>query len=199
MIIGVDLLTTARTWVVPRSIAQFGVPVKNTGSRNVLSGSNQFVHVPLLVEVAESFGESIDENTRIRRFRFNLRVATVFVIEGKIGFADAGAWSTVVADGIRRRAIDLDFSEQVTTCEQPSPKENSERRGDGHVDSVLNVGKDSDEDTCEEDDHLDRRCLPELIDNIRRGDEVADRMDNDSRKTCTGDVEEHAGEGVKGK
>lgn len=119
---------------------------------------HEFVHVSLLVEVCKTFGEAVDEHTRVRCFDAYERIGPVLAINWNEGFSDrsfrTGCEVAIffVGDCVQSCAVDSDSAEESTMCEQLAPEQERERSSDGDVNSVFDVGEDGDKNPGEEDD-----------------------------------------------
>jgi len=119
------------------------------------------------------------------------------VINGKEDFASvavlavASAVLGLVEDVVTKNRVDLDLAKEVTLGLEHTPKQQCGRCAHGGINTILNGGEDSDKNTSKENDHLQRRDSPELVNCVWRGDEITDSVDDNGRETGTWNVEEH--------
>ena len=104
---------------------------------------------------------------------------------------------SICAYGVSGCGVDVDLAEELAWALGDAEEQDDERRENGHVDAILNVGEDGDKDTGKEDDDLERGALPEFEDFLWRGDQIADGMDDHGREGRVGDEEEDRGQGVE--
>ena len=104
----------------------------------------------------------------------------------------------LAADRLARCRVDLSLAEELSGALGDAPQQNATRSPNGRVDAVLDRGEEGDEDTGEEDNDFEGRGQPELVHLPRRGDQVADGVDDHGGKGTIGDIEEDGGEGIEG-
>lgn len=95
--------------------------------------------------------------------------------------------------------VDLDPSKEFTLGFYQAEQENTQGESNGGIDSVFDSRKDGNEDTNKEDDNLDWRDFPELVDNVWGGNKIANGVDDNGRERRVGDVEENSRKGIDGK
>ena len=98
--------------------------------------------------------------------------------------------------GVQRLYANL--AQEITMGARDAIEQDTTREPNGAVDAVLNRAEDGDDNANEEDEHLQRVDAPETVDDVGRGDEVTDGMDDDGGQGGRGDVKEDGGEGVDG-
>jgi hypothetical protein len=139
------------------------------------------VEVVVGIGVIEPFGESVDKDAGIWRYDVDLGIGPVIVFDWqedvssrKIGVWQAPRLAARVAFSaqkvISNDRVDLDFAKETAASLHGAEEKNAERDANGGIDSVLDAGKDGDDDPGKEDDNLDGRDSPKLVDGIRRGD-----------------------------
>ena len=94
--------------------------------------------------------------------------------------------------------VDFHFAEEAAFGFDDAEQQNSDGETNCRVDTVLDAGKDGHEDTGKEDDDFKRRDPPKLVNNVWGRDHVSNCMDDDSRQTRVGNVEEDGVQGVDG-
>lgn len=163
------------------------------------------------VGVVETLGEAVDEDTGVGRSDNDLGVGAVAVVNGQEAGTEralvlvdgnllgggAGASAAVVNVGLH--GADANNTEEAALGLEQTEDDNSKRNADGGVDTVLNGAEDGDENTSEEDDHLNRSNAPELVDDLGGSDDISDSVDDDGREGSVGDVEEDSSQGIEGK
>jgi hypothetical protein len=75
--------------------------------------------------------------------------------------------------------VGVDQAEESAWALGDTEEQESTRRRDGDVDTVLDRREDGDEDTSKENHKLEWRGLPVLVDFPRGRDEIADGVDDD--------------------
>lgn len=168
------------------------------------------VEVSGSVGVVEALSEAIDENTRVGGSDNDLGVGTIAVVERQEASAQGSLVLIVDRDllgnGVRARCAvvevglhgaDTDNTEEAALGLEKSEDDNGKGDADGGVDSVLDAGEDGNEDTSEEDGHLKGRDAPELVNDLGRGDDISDSVDDDSGESCVGNVEEDSSQSVE--
>ena len=94
--------------------------------------------------------------------------------------------------------MDLHFAEEAAIGFDDAEEQNSSGERNCGVDTVLDGGKDGHEDTGKEDDDFQWRDTPELVKSVWGRDQVSNGVDDDSRQTRVGDVEEDGVQAVDG-
>jgi hypothetical protein len=157
------------------------------------------------VGVVEALGESVDEDTRVRSANNDLWVGAVSVVERKeagsqrtLTLIDRARACSAVAD-VGLHGSNANNTEEATASLEETEHNNGSRHGDRGVDTVLDRAEDGNKNTGEEDDNLDGRDAPELVDDLGRSDDISDSVDDDTGKTCIRDVEEDGSKGVESK
>lgn len=205
-------LSMPRTRVVPWPIAKLAVGegIRTTGLLE--DCLDKVVGVVVAVGVVESLGESVDKDAGIRLLHFDLGVASIGVVDreedGALEVALAIGRSISVARSILAITlhkmvtddrVNSDPSQELAASFGNAEQQNGCGDGDSAVDTNLDGGEDGDKHTNKEDDRIQGRDAPKLVDGVWWGDEIAHRMDDDTREGCLGDVKEHSGQGVDGK
>jgi hypothetical protein len=191
---------------LPRTITRSAICVGISAASLLENRGHHVVQVVIGVGVVVSFRESVDEDSRVRRVGIDHWVGTIIVLNGQKDAAiclfvivRVAVWLVFVLEKmITDDRVDLNLSEETTTSLDNTEEEKSDRHTNSSVDTVLNRGEDGDEDTGEEDENLDRRNLPELVNSVGGSDKIADGMDNDGREDGVGNVEEYCWQGVNG-
>lgn len=166
-------------------------------------GLGKVVEVVRGVGVVEALGESVDEDTRVRSANNDLGVGAVSVVERK----EAGSQRTLtlinraracsaVAD-VGLHGSDADNTKEAATGLEETEDDDSGGHGDCGVDTVLDRAEDGNKNTGEEDDDLNGRDAPELVNDLGGSDDISDSVDDNTSKTRVGDVEEDSGKGVE--
>ncbi|KAI6771160.1 hypothetical protein HG531_010015 [Fusarium graminearum] len=202
-LIVLDSLDVAGFTVVP------GTVTKLTQQRGV--GSSAFgkdclgkvVEVVRSIGVVEALGESVDEDTGIGSTNDDLGVGSVAVVKGKKASSEGTlalvdgtrAGSTIANIGLH--GSDTNDTHEATAGLEETEDNNSSGHGNCGVDSVLNGAEDGYDNTSEEDDDLDWGDTPKLVDDLGRGNDISDSVNDDTSKTGVGDVEENGGQGIK--
>lgn len=169
-------------------------------------GCDHEIEIMIGVGIIVTFGESIDKDTGVRRFDFDLRVGTIVVGNGeeKIPFAFVGVdtigilarllrapFPIIAGEMIPNHRMDLHLAQKPSSRFHNPECQNGKGNGNGAIDAVLNVGENGDQHADEKDDHFQGRDPPKLINGVRRGDEVSDRMDDDCGQGRVGNVKKH--------
>ena len=94
--------------------------------------------------------------------------------------------------------MDFHFAKEATFGFDDAEQQNSDGETNCRVDTVLDARKDSHKDAGKKDDDFKWRDAPELVQSVRGRDQVSDCVDDDSRQTRVGNVEEDGGQGVDG-
>lgn len=68
--------------------------------------------------------------------------------------------------------------------------------GHGGIDACLDILEDGDDDSGQENDHLDWAYHPELVHCLRRGDQITHGMDDDSGEGCLRNIKEYSSESI---
>lgn len=156
------------------------------------------VKVPGRVGIVEALGKAVDEDAGIRARHNHPRVGAVLVVQRqearplrKLRRLGNGLLVTPLVGAVGGSGgADTGNAQEATAADEQAEDDDGKRHADSGVDAVLNGGKDSHQDTRQEDDHLDGRHTPELDDNPQRRDDVADGVDDDGRQRRVGDVKE---------
>lgn len=200
VVFGIDDGTTAWSWVIPWAVTNLGVVV-DTGAASLLEDElSEFVEIVGLVEVVESLGETVDKDAGVWVLELDLGVRAIVVIDGQeslAGAVRAMLEGTILLELVLGDTIDADASEDRALSLGQAEEEEGGGGGDGEVDAVLDVGEEGEEDTGKENKHLERRYFPELVDNVGRGNEINDSVDNEAGQGGHGNVEEDLGQGVE--
>jgi len=77
--------------------------------------------------------------------------------------------------------VDLHLTQESTLGLDDPEHQDGEGNADGGVDTVLDRREDGHDDPDKKDQDIKRRHAPELIDGIRRGDQVTNSVDDDRR------------------
>lgn len=77
-------------------------------------------------------------------------------------------------------------------------KQNRHRDADCAVDAILNGRKHGNDDTNKEDDRVEGRNSPELVNGVWRRDEIANGVDDNTGEGRLGDIVENLREGIDG-
>ena len=169
--VGPALVST--TCLIYREIRTYTRPVVAGGVGATCfreNSSDQLIKIVIAVGVVEAFGESVDEDTRIRVFQLDLGVGSVVVINGqeyvsdrvfsfgrslarRLGIAEL---LCVLEEVVSNNRVNLSLSEEATPGLESAEQEQGRRHADRGVDTVLNAAKDRYEHTSEEDRHLQR-------------------------------------------
>ncbi|TKW52537.1 hypothetical protein CTA1_13432 [Colletotrichum tanaceti] len=196
-VVHVDLGTSARAGLL--------VPVEDRPAGVLLDVLDEAVHVVGLVGVVEALAEAVDKDARVGALDVDVGVRAVVLGVRDVGLArgDLDGLAVVVeGDALAGRvlgsAVDADAAEEVALGLGEAHEEEGERGAHGQVDAVLDVGEDGEQDAGEEDEDLEGRHLPELVDDLGGRDEVADGVDDEAGEGGHGDVEEDGGQGVEG-
>lgn len=166
-------------------------------------GRGKMVEVVRGVGVVEALGKSVDEDTRVRSANNDLGVGAVSVVKRKeagsqrtLTLIDRARACSAVAD-VGLHGSDTDNTKEAATSLEETEDDDSGGHSDCGVDTVLDRAEDSNKNTGEEDDDLDGRDAPELVNDLRRSDDVSDGVDDHTSKTRVGNVEEDGGKGVE--
>jgi hypothetical protein len=198
-----DSLDVTGLSVVPRTVTKLA---KKSGVGSATLGKDglgKMVEVVRGVRVVEALGKSVDEDTRVRSANNDLRVGTISVVERKetgsqrtLTLIDGTRACSAVAD-IGLHGSDTNNTKEATAGLEETEDDDSGGHGNRGVDTVLNRAEDRNKNTSEEDDNLNGRDTPELVNDLGRGDDISDSVDDNTSKTSVGDVEENSGKGVE--
>jgi hypothetical protein len=89
--------------------------------------------------------------------------------------------------------VEAETTKEITSGASDAVEQEQSGGDDGPVDTVLNVGEDGNEDSCDEDHGLKRLDSPEDVDLSRRGEKVGNCVDDDCGETGHGDPVEGIG------
>jgi hypothetical protein len=173
-LIVLDNLNVTGLSVVPGTVTKLakksGVGTATLGK----DGLSKVVEVVRGVGVVEALGESVDEDTRVRSANNDLWVGAVSVVERKeagsqrtLTLIDRARACSAVAD-VGLHGSDADNTKEAATSLEETENDDSGGHGDCGVDTVLDRAEDGNKNTGEEDDDLDGRDAPELVDDRRR-------------------------------
>jgi len=162
----------------------------------------EIVQVAGRVDVVEALAKAVDEDAGVWGLDLSLRVGQVDPVEGdkrRMGLLIEAilAGGRVAPDRVPRNGLGVHSTEEPAWALGDAEEQEGTRGADSHVDAIFDRGKDGDEDTGKEDDKLERRGLPVLVDFARGRNEITDGVDDDGRKTGGRDVEEDGRQGVQ--
>lgn len=197
---------------VPRAVANLSEKRRIGSARGLEDHCGEVVEVARGVGVVETFSEAVDEDTGVWVVDHDLRVGTILMLDGQetrakrevlliLGDSLLGLSLSVRAGGLSAvglpNSADASAAQEPSLAEEQAPNEDNKRSADGDIDTILNVGEDSDEDTSKEDDDLMGSNTPELEDGLGRGDDITDGVDNDGGESRVGNVEEEGCQGIE--
>jgi hypothetical protein len=202
-LIVLDSLDVTGLSVVPGTVTKLAEESRVGTATLGKDGLGKMVEVVRGVGVVEAFGESVDEDTRVRSANNDLGVGTISVVERKetgsqrtLTLIDGTRACSAVAD-IGLHGSDTHNTKEATAGLEETEDDDSGGHGNRGVDTVLNRAEDGNKNTSEEDDNLNGRDTPELVNDLGRGDDISDGVDDNTSKTRVGDVEEDSGKGVE--
>lgn len=205
-------LALPRAGVVPWPITGTSVRERVGATRLAEDCLNQVVGVVVGVGVVEALRETVNEDTRVWLFHLNLGVRAIgmvkreedrptgpaLIIVGGIRETTRSILAITLHQMIANNGVNGDSAQELTAGLGNTEKQDSHGHTDSAVDTILDRGENSYDNTNEEDDCIKGRDAPELIHSVGGRDQIADSVNDNTRKGSLGDIEEDGGQGVDG-
>lgn len=207
------LLAAARAGVVPWPIAEAVIAVGVCAACFGEDNFGELVEIVVCIWIVETFAESVDEDTRVGVLEFDKWIRAIVVIDGKEDvshrvlallrrLARAGfllVFVIAVKQMITNNGVDLGSTHEATSGFKGAKEEQRCGNGDRRIDAIFNGREDRDEHSREENEDLERRYSPKLVDGVWWCDQVANGVDDNCRECRVRNIPEHCGKCVDGK